>query len=572
MPQHHMPHAPPPPPPAMRPGFPMPGLVNDFSRLHLDPNAHHIQHNMQQPAIQLIQPNGYGHMPDPRSLPNNGKPAVGTVGYVGYTFTKHPVEHVGQKETWAIADKELMPGSQADLKNQADKHRKKGVTGLDQYNDSDMKGFKRKQIDELIRECSAMDVDRRFQYNVASIKRDTRPRRGRSGTETSTMLVILKRQPRPGISIQGPFLGFGNLRLPVNGIVDLSGADDYEKSSQNSSNGHKPGAYPFERHLSEPWVHVVHPDARPHAQHAHSHEHAHPHGHGDANAHAHAHADAGHKDSHGLEQPFHNPFLHEEAHDTKHGHEEKPKKPQDKEHKSPKIVHIKEHESHKSHDYNSDSSSVSDSDSSSDDTAQTADTIISSEGSHYHHKDKKYHKHKHHHKSSSHDHEHVPVKVIYREHKRKEPMRRLSSPPPSRRSHYGHEDVYVEPGFSSHRRAEPKYPRDRVPYHHRAMSYDDEHLHDHEMRGLGRRPTVYRRRITSTALPIDPYEERVDRRRHEMLDREIEVMKNRDRLRREAARDRMDAERMFHATRPRMESRTHGYHDDHLRGYHDDHY
>lgn len=575
--QHHMPHAPPPPPPMQRQAFPgMPGLVNDFSRVHLEPTGHHFEHHMQQPAIQVIQPPGYGHAPDPRSIPTNGKPPI---GYVGYTFTKHPVEHVGQKETWAIVDKELIPASQVDLKTQAEKHRRKGVTGLDQYMDPDMKGFKRKQIDELIRECVAMDPDHRFEYIIASIKRDTRRRQ--SGIETSTMQVILKRQARPGIVMQGPFMGFGNLRLPMSGVVDLSGAEEYEKSSQNSSNGHKPGAYPFERHLSEPWVHVVHPDVRPPAQHALSHDHAHPHDHphphDPGNAHGHGHDDSGGKEAHGLEQPNHHhhdhhPLFHEEAHDTKYGHEEKAKKHKDKEHKSPKIVHVHKDESHKVHDY-SDDSLFSDSDSSSGDTDRTPDTIISSEGSHYHRKDKKYHKSKHHRKSSSHDHGHEPVKVIYREHRRKQPTRRHSSPPPpSHGSRHRHEDVIVEPSHSYHRRAEPSYPRERFAYDHRAMNYDEERFHDHDMRGFARRPTVYSRRIGSTAHSMDPYEER---RRHEMLDREIrekeEAFRRRERHRREAARGRMDSDRMFAAPHPRMD-RMHSYHDDHFHGYHDDHY
>ena len=456
-----------------------------------------------------------------------------------------------------------MPASQADLRNQVEKHRKKNGTGLDQYMDPNMKGFKRKQIDELVRECVAKEPDPRFEYSIESIKRDTRRRQ--SGPETSAMQVILKRQLRKDTSTQGPFMGFGNIHLPMSGVVDLSGAEDYEKSSQNSSNGHKPGPYPFERHMSEPWTHVIHPDARPPAQHAHSHEHAHPHDLGDA--HGHGHGDFGSKDAHGPEQPpypHHGGYhFHEDGHDTKHDHEEKPKKHKDKEHKSPKIVHIKKDDGHKSQDY-SDSSSSSDSDSSSGDTDRTPDTIISSEGSHYHHKDRKYHKRKHHRKSSSHDHEHEPVKVIYREHRRKEPTRRLSSPPPSHRPRYRHEDVYVEPSPSYRRRAEPTYASERLPYHHRPMSYDDERLHDHDMRGFARRPSVYRRKITSAAYPIDLYEERAERRKHETLDRDIlereDAIRRMERLRREAARGRMDSDRM------------HGYHDDHLRVYHDDRY
>lgn len=83
---------------------------------------------------------------------------------------------------------------------------------------------------------------------------------------------------------------------------------------------------------------------------------------------------------------------------------------------------------------------------------------------------------------------------------------------------------------------------------------------------------MYRRRITSTAHPVDPYEEMAERRRHEMLDREIWEKEEAVRMRERARRERLDLERGYHARpRPRME-RVHGYHDDHLHGYHDDRY
>ena len=466
-----------------------------------------------------------------------------------------------------------MPASQADLKSQVEKSRKRGVTGLDQYMDSEMKGFKRKQIDELIRECIRMDLDQRFEYIIASIKRDTR--RQQSGPKTSIMQVILKRQTRAGIDMQGPpFMGIGSIRLPSAGFVDLSGAEDYERSSQNSSNGPRPGMNHFERHMSEPWLHER-PEMRPSIPHAHSYQSAHLHDLHDN----HAHGDAGNKHAHGQEQPHHPQHdQHDhpqngEGHDVKHGQEEKAKKQRHKGHKPPKIVSGKKHEIHDDH---SDLSSDYDSDSSSGDTDRTPDTVVSSEDSHYHHKDKKHHREKHHRKSSSHDHEHEPPKRIYREHRRKEPLRRNSSPPPSHRSRYRHEVVYVVPESTSHRRQEPVYPRERLPVHHRAMSYDDERLHDHDSRGLGRRPTVYRRRITSTAHPVDLYEERAERRRHDVLDREIwekeEAARMRDMARRDAAREMMESERMYHPhSRPRME-RSHGYHDDHFHGYHDERY
>ena len=579
--QHHdhVPHheplpqapPPPPPPPGMRSPFPdMAGLANGFGRVHLEPNAHHFEHNMHQPAIQVIQPPRYDAMPDPRSFTSNGKPPI---GYVGYIFAKQPVEHVGHKETWAIIHKERMPASQADLKNQIEKNRKRDVTGLDQYMHRDMKGFKRKQIDELIRECVAMDSDPRFEYTIASIKRDTR-RRQSGALETSNMQVILKRQARKGMEDRGPFTSFSNTRLPSSGVVDLSGAsgtEDYERSSQNSSNGHRPGVNPFGRPPSDSWMPVGHPEPRPQPQHTHSHESAQP------DNFAHYHADHGNQHAHGLEEPIRlnhgHPLFGEEHHDDKHGHEHKTTKHKEKEHKPPKIINEK-HKSHNVHHEHSGSSTSFDSDSSSGDTDRTPDTVISSEGSRYHYKDKKYQKKKHHRKSSSHDHEHEPIKKIYREHRRKEPTpkRRVSSPPPPQRFRYRHEDVYVEPGFTSHRRPEPSYTRERIPYHHRAMSYDDERLHDHDMRGLGRRPTVYSRRITGAAHPVELYDDRAERRRHDMLDREIREREDAARMREKARREMADLERMYHAPpRPRMD-RMHDYHDDHLHRYHDDRY
>ncbi len=115
-----------------------------------------------------------------------------------------------------------MPAAQIDLKDQIEKHRKRGVTGLDQYNHPDMKGFKRRQIDELIQECVAMDDDKGFEYIIASIRRATRRRLSR--LETSTMHVILKRQARRGIDMRGLFIGVGSINLPLSGTVDLSGA------------------------------------------------------------------------------------------------------------------------------------------------------------------------------------------------------------------------------------------------------------------------------------------------------------------------------------------------------------
>ena len=211
----------PPQSPILRPGFPgVPDLVQD----HM---PHTPPPRPQQPAIHVIQPSGYGFMPEPRPFSTSSKPPI---GYAGYTFTKNPAEHMGQKETWAIVKREQMPASQADLKSEVEKSRKEGVTGLDQYMDSEMKGFKRKQIDELIRDCIRLDPDYRFEYIIASVKRDTK--RQQRVPVTSTMQVILKRQPRVGIDMRGPpFMRFGSIRLPSGGFVDLSGVAGAEDSS-----------------------------------------------------------------------------------------------------------------------------------------------------------------------------------------------------------------------------------------------------------------------------------------------------------------------------------------------------
>ena len=76
------------------------------------------------------------------------------------------------------------------------------------------------RTDNLIRECVRMDQDKRFEYVVASIKSDILRRE--SGYLTSAMQVILKRQPRPGVDMQGPFTDFSSIRLPSSGLIDDS--------------------------------------------------------------------------------------------------------------------------------------------------------------------------------------------------------------------------------------------------------------------------------------------------------------------------------------------------------------
>lgn len=117
------------------------------------------------------------------------------VSYEGYTFTKCDFKQTGQKETWAVARMTPMPVSQEDLKDHIKRNRKKHITALDEYNDEKMKGFKRKQVDNLIQECTKIDGDYGYEYELASIKLDARKTKSKL-SETLSMQVILKRQLR----------------------------------------------------------------------------------------------------------------------------------------------------------------------------------------------------------------------------------------------------------------------------------------------------------------------------------------------------------------------------------------
>ena len=69
-------------------------------------------------------------------------------------------------------------------------------------------------------------------------------------------------------------MGFDSIRLPSGGLVDLLAVDEDDRSSMIRWDGHRsgtrPGMKPFERHLSEPWMHVDQPEMRPSIPHARS--------------------------------------------------------------------------------------------------------------------------------------------------------------------------------------------------------------------------------------------------------------------------------------------------------------
>ena len=178
------------------------------------------------------------------------------VSYEGYTFTKYGSHDPGQKETWGVALMVPMPVSQSDLKDQIKKNRKKHVSVLDEYNNEKMKGFKRKQVDNLIRQCTNVDGDYGFEYVLASIKLDTRKTNGNI-IETVSMQVILKRQLMAGFpreNLAGPSVDI-HAKLPSQ-IMDVTAGDelrevrDYGHGSQNV--GYRGAVVPFFAQASSP--------------------------------------------------------------------------------------------------------------------------------------------------------------------------------------------------------------------------------------------------------------------------------------------------------------------------------
>ena len=173
----------------------------------------------------------------------------GQVTYEGYTFTKCDSRQTGRKETWAIAHMVPMPVSQKDLQDQIKRNKKKRTTALDEYNDENMNGFKRKQVDNLIRERAKLDGDFGYEYELASIKLDSRKTRTKS-IETLSMQVILKRQLIAGFRHVDPAVPAIDIHARLPGkVMDLTSGEelgnlrDLRPVSQHVGPG--PGIVPF---------------------------------------------------------------------------------------------------------------------------------------------------------------------------------------------------------------------------------------------------------------------------------------------------------------------------------------
>lgn len=529
------------------------------------------------------------------------------VSYEGYTFTKCDSKQTGQKETWAVARMAPMPVSQEDLKNHIERHRKRHISALDEYNDEKMKGFKRKQVDNLIRERTKIDGDYGYEYVLASIKLDVRKTKSKL-SETLSMQVILKRQLRAdlprGLSTE-PSMDL-HAKLPSQ-VMDLTigdepgkakdyggGTQDVSHRGTNIASASRPECLPvpvIPTHSQFLGHGVQRVDNRPPLFVAAPHPFS-----------------SLTSPAQGMRQPppppsftplpHSFPAIRQESHGTQ-GHLEV-NNSKEKKKKAPKVVHTRL-ESRKKHDYVSTSDSLSesslelDSDRSCTQTDATPDTVFSGE-SREHRKERKSHKES---KDSSYDdiertpHAHETERPSYRVHRRRD--HRHSSLSPARRSRdvssdwihtgqdldldlerhgrrttlpysYGtdyraHGPYEVEPAISFPTYHAPQLDRSRVsperPLHPRALSYDLDRSTIHNSRALvpiPRRSDLYNRgeELAREQEFWERGELQLERDQNEARARRMRELEIQEREGRYARMDRMrEMERRYTPRRPR---------------------
>ncbi|MCJ1468861.1 Bromodomain-containing protein 4 [Pseudocyphellaria aurata] len=178
----HMPHAPmaQPQPPAPH-GRPHPGLAEEFRRLNIN-----LPH-MQQPG-QPGQPGQQGQQAFARREGTPSPPKL--VGFL-LTKTKDP----GIPETWERIQKKELAVTQDELSDEINKEKKRGVSVMAKYEHQDMDGFKRSQVDRLIKDLTLGDPG--YDYKLVLLKlREGRTAKGQR--MTVSMRVILRGQLATG--------------------------------------------------------------------------------------------------------------------------------------------------------------------------------------------------------------------------------------------------------------------------------------------------------------------------------------------------------------------------------------
>ncbi|KAI4132901.1 MAG: hypothetical protein LQ347_002392, partial [Umbilicaria vellea] len=156
------------------------------------------------------------------------KPLINSRGvlpttYHGYIFEKAEPDY-GQPKTWARVVKNELPISDEDLLARVRKYQRKGVSVLKQYESLTL--LKRTQVDRVLEERRKADRDPRYEWNIASLSTEER-NIGRTGKETVSMQVILRRQQKKGLS-----LGNSDQKGLSGVIVDIHAPKKESKNQQ----------------------------------------------------------------------------------------------------------------------------------------------------------------------------------------------------------------------------------------------------------------------------------------------------------------------------------------------------
>ena len=402
-----------------------------------------------------------------------------------YKFEKHRSR--GREPNWELADRNLVPNSEADLKKRV----KKPAAGAvhTRINSRDMNGNKSKQVDQLLRDIRYVHPD--LDAEVASIELHGLKLDGKTGkTGASKMIIIVKRMPRRA-SIMTPVTSphqrnFDlraarvDLRTPLihqdATAYQLPGAQHQWQPGEQG----RFGAFPTQQYVDPAFGHNVPRMHHPHQPHAHNNYQTHDHH--DVHDHQNLHD---HRDVHDHHD------LHDHHQAEKEGsppnHSDKAKKSKDKQGgSSPKIIPVKPSKQPK---YHFESDSTIDSESYSEaDTDDTPNTLFStSTGSPR--SDKRF-------SFGEKDKDKQQGKARLepsREHRREDKIECMND---RRGPNYRKEHVTVMPASShDHRRRDASYHRDR-PLHSRSGTYEDGHPR-YDYPPSDRRGSVYERpRIT----------------------------------------------------------------------------
>lgn len=156
-------------------------FANDFANLNLNPHRSPLLRPQDRQSPPLPD-----HLRSPHAYPNPN--LVALPNYSGWLFTKSKVP--GVEASWARVEKQKWPLTQEEFSALLNEQKKKGISVGKVYAHSDMKGYKRKQIDKLINDLTLRDPG--YEYQLVLLKRQEERRQ--SGRATVSMKIILKRQ------------------------------------------------------------------------------------------------------------------------------------------------------------------------------------------------------------------------------------------------------------------------------------------------------------------------------------------------------------------------------------------